>query len=266
MPRRGIWAFLIAAALSAKSYPVDGVVVACDPATRTMLVSHRAIGKYMPAMMMPFRVEDAAELAGLYPGARVRFELVVAGGRSFARNVSRAGGGDVEIPPPRERLRIDEPVADVELTDQHGRTVRLSDLRGKVLAVNFIYTRCPLPDVCPRLSAGFAALARRFQKELGNSLVLVSVTVDPDYDTPAVLADYAKRWAAPPGWRFLTGDVSALAAQLGEVYWTGEGTIGHNSTTSVIGRDGRLAAVLEGSGYRVDQLAHLIERALEGAP
>ena len=251
--------------LRGQSYTVDGIVVAVDPTARTMLVSHRPIGKYMGAMMMPFRVEDAAELKGLYPGVRIHFELVVAKDRSLARNVRRSGErGRGRSRHPKEKLKIGDPIPDFRLTDQQGREVRLGQLRGKVLAVNFLYTRCPLPDVCPRLAANFAALQRRFERALGKDLMLLSVTVDPDYDTPAVLADYAKRWGADSrGWRFLTGDVGPLAAQLGEVYWTDEGSIGHNSMTSVISREGRLVAVVEGSGYRVDQLEHLIARWLE---
>jgi protein SCO1/2 len=249
--------------LAAKSFSVDGIVVAVDPAARTLLVSHRPIAKYMPAMMMPFRVEQAGELDGLYPGARVHFELVIGRSSSIARRVIKTGDG--EIPPPKEKLRIGDAPGDFDLRDQQGRAVRLADLRGKVLAIDFIYTRCPLPDVCPRLSASFATLQRRFRERLGKDLMLLSVTVDPEYDTPAVLAEYAKRWGADPdGWRFLTGNVGPLAAQLGEVYWTDEGAIGHNSVTSIIGRDGRLAAAVDGSSWRVDQLGNLIAHELEG--
>jgi protein SCO1 len=249
--------------LAAKSFAVDGIVVALDPAARTMLVSHRPIPKYMPAMMMPFGVDRRDELDGLYPGARVHFELVVDGARSFARRITKTGDG--EIPPPKEKLRVGDPLGNFELVDQQGSAVRLAGVRGKVVAINFIYTRCPLPDVCPRLSAAFAALQRRFPDRLGKDLMLLSVTVDPEYDTPAVLAEYAKRWAADPrGWRFLSGRVGPLAAQLGEVYWTDEGAIGHNSVTSIIGRDGRLAAAVDGSNWRVDQLANLIAHELEG--
>jgi len=263
-----LFGLLAVAAFAAKSYPVDGIVVAVDPTARTMLVSHRPIGKYMGAMVMPFRVEDAAQLTGLYPGVRIQFDLVVGKDRSVARNVRRSGRADAEIPPPKEKLKIGDRVGDFRLTDQEGREVRLGQLRGKVLAVDFLYTRCPLPDVCPRLAANFAALQRRFQQALGKDLMLLSVTVDPDYDTPQVLADYAKRWGAESrGWRFLTGpeitDVGQLAAELGEVYWTDEGSIGHNSMTSVISRQGRLVAAVDGTGYRVDQLASLIARALE---
>jgi protein SCO1/2 len=140
----------------------------------------------------------------------------------------------------------------------------LSDLRGKIVAVNFVYTRCPLPDVCPRLAANFATLQRRFHDRMGSDLVLLSVTVDPEYDTVPVLAEYARRWGAEErGWRFLTGDVVRLAGQLGEVYWADEGSIGHNSVTSIIGRDGRLAAAVDGANWRVDQLANLIAHELE---
>ena len=267
-----VWAALLALSAAAgawaRSYPVDAIVVAVDPVARTLLVSHRPIAGYMGAMMMPFRVAEVRELDGLYPGARVEFELVVTKDHALARNVRRAAGGDVEIPPPKERLHIGDKLPDFErLTDQQGRAVGLSELGGKVAAINFIYTRCPLPDVCPRLAANFAALQRHFEKELARDLVLLSVTVDPDYDTPAVLAEYARRWGADGrGWRFLSGGVEKLAAALGEVYWTDEGSIGHNSTTSIIGRDGRLAAVLEGASYRIDQLEHLIARELEKAP
>jgi protein SCO1/2 len=253
------WAPLI---LAAKSFAVDGIVVALDPAARTMLVSHRPIDRYMPAMMMPFRVELPGDLEGLYPGARVQFDLVVGKDRSVARHVRKTGDG--EIPPPKEKLPIGDPLPEFALTDQAGRIVSLADVRGKVLAIDFIYTRCPLPDVCPRLAANFAALQRRFHERMGSDLVLLSITVDPDYDTTAVMADYAKRWGADPGgWHFLTGNVAPIAAKLGEVYWSDEGSIGHNSMTSIVGRDGRLAATVEGSGWRNDQLANLVAHELE---
>src|ERR1700722_4675779 len=78
---------LSAVTLAAKSYPVDGIVVAVDSSARTMLVAHRPIVGYMPAMMMPFRVADGVELRNLYPGARVEFQLEVGRDHSIARGV-----------------------------------------------------------------------------------------------------------------------------------------------------------------------------------
>jgi protein SCO1/2 len=262
---------LVVSAVHAKTWPVDGIVMAVDPLARTMLVSHRPIAhggeNYMGAMAMPFRVESASDLSGLYPGVRIEFELVVLKDRSYARGIHKSGGPDAPIPAPKEQLRPGDAVPDFQLTDQQGQTVSLASLRGKVLAVNFIYTRCPLPDVCPRLSAGFALLQKRLQTRWGADLALLSITVDPDYDTPPVLSDYAKRWGAvAPGWRFLTGNVAGIAGLLGEVYWTDEGSIGHNSTTSIIDRNGKLAARVDGSSWRADQLEKLIIYQLEKKP
>jgi len=251
--------WLAAVPLLARNYAVDGIVVAVDPAAQTMLVSHRPIANYMPAMMMPFHVDSASELAAVHPGSRVQFELVVDRERSLARNLRVTGEGEIRAA--AGRIAIGDPLPEFRLTDQDGREVTRADLRGKVAVIDFIYTRCPLPDVCPRLSANFAVLARRFR----GRVVLLSVTVDPEYDSPAVLKEYARRWNADAGtWRFATGDVAKLATALGEVYWFDEGSIGHNTMTSIIGRDGRLAAVVEGAGHRVDQLADLIGRQLEG--
>ncbi|MDR3699278.1 MAG: SCO family protein [Candidatus Sulfopaludibacter sp.] len=249
--------------LAAKTYPVDGIVVAVDPAAHTVLVSHRPIAHYMPAMMMPFTAEDPAELAGLHPGTRIQFDLEVTRARTLARHIRPSGEPDGTVPAPVEKLATGAELPDFALTDQTGNAVHTAGLRGKVVAIDFIYTRCPLPDVCPRLSANFALLQRQFRDR---DLVLLSVTVDPDFDTPEVLANYARRWAAGPQWRFLTGNVAPLAAALGELYWADEGSIGHNSTTTIIGRDGRIAAVLEGSNFRIDQLAHLVARMLEDRP
>ncbi len=261
---RAVLALAIASIGWAKTWPVDGIVIAVDPTAGTMLVSHRPIEHYMGAMAMPFRAENAGQLEGLYPGVRVRFDLTVSRRGSVARNIRKTGEPDAIVPSPKEAIAIGNPVPDFSLTSEKGTRVRLSDFRGKVVAINFLYTRCPLPDVCPRLAANFAALQRRFANRMGADLVFLSVTVDPDFDTPEVLAQYAKRWGAKsPGWTFLTGDAAPIAAALGELYWTDEGSIGHNSTTSIVDRSGRLAASVAGSTWRIDQLEQLLQHELE---
>ena len=261
-------ALTIAATGLAKTWRVDGMVIAVDRGARTMLVSHRPIENYMGAMAMPFRVENTQQLDALYPGVRIQFDVTVTKQGSLARNIRKTGEPDATIPPPKETVRIGDPVPDFSLTTESGNRICLADLRGKVVAINFLYTRCPLPDVCPRLAANFATLQRRFASRMGTDLIFLSVTVDPDFDTPVVLAEYAKRWGAKSaGWRFLTGDVRRVAASLGEVYWTDEGSIGHNSTTSIVDRNGRLAATVAGSNWRLDQLENFLERwSLEPIP
>ncbi|MDQ2901139.1 MAG: SCO family protein [Acidobacteriota bacterium] len=252
----------------ARHYRVDGMVLRVDPLKRTILVSHRDIRGYMPAMVMAFPVKRSAEIAGLQPGARVHFRLAVKGRSAIAERIeARAPSETLPLPPLPEKLAIGAAVPDFSLIDQTGTPVRLSGLRGKVVALDFIYTRCPLPDVCPRLSANFARLQRRFEKRLGVDFALLSITIDPQYDTPAILANYAKLWKANPiGWHFLTGDpveIEHVAANFGMQYFPEEGSMTHTSETAIVARDGTLAAVVSGPAYAVSQLGDLIAGQLD---
>jgi protein SCO1/2 len=249
--------------LLAHLYPVEGIVVETIPEQRQMVVAHRPIDNYMPAMTMPFRVGREVDLNRLTPGTRVEFELNVGKKASTARKVRVVESkSDVALPKASaNKVAIGQKMASFSLVDQTGKTVSLSDFEGKVVVVDFIYTRCPLPDVCPRLSATFASLSKKLP-----DVEFLSITIDPEYDTPAVLSDYAKRWQAGASWRFLTGtpdEIREVAGLFGLIYWPEEGSITHTVATAVIGRDGTLKAKIEGAGYRPDQLRALIEHALQ---
>jgi protein SCO1 len=259
----------------AKHFPVRGMVIGVNTPDQTVTVSHRDIPHYMPAMSMSFHVRKPAELASLHPGAQIEFELVARKSGSYIQRLRRIGGsaviedqGDrIVLPFNPDRVSIGASMPDFTLTDQSSRPVRLSDFRGRVVAVDFIYTRCPLPDVCPRLSANFARLQSRFREKMGKDLMLLSITIDPQYDTPQVLLGYAKIWNARlDGWRFLTGQDAAIevvARRFGMNYWPEEGLITHTSQTGVIARDGKLAAQVDGSSFTPSQLGDLIQRELE---
>lgn len=239
---------------------MQGIVVETKPGE--MVVAHRPIENYMPAMTMAFRVGREVDLAKLTPGTRVTFELKVGKHGSLAEKVrASAALNDLKLPerPPNETL-IGLKMPSFSLIDQSGKMVSLSDFRGKVVVVDFIYTRCPLPDVCPRLSANFASVSKKLP-----DVEFLSITIDPQFDTPSVLAEYARRWQAGEAWRFLTGpkeQIQEVAGLFGLIYWPEEGSITHTVATAVIGRDGTLAAKIDGAGYRPDQLLALIERVL----
>jgi protein SCO1/2 len=254
--------------------PVRGMILSVDSSAHAVLVSHRDIPHYMPAMTMQFPVHKPADLSTLYPGAQVEFKLVSRKAGSYIENLRLVGGsaviedqGDrIILPPNSDKVAVGAAMPDFSLIDQLSRPVRLSDLRGKVVAVDFIYTRCPLPDVCPRLSANFARLQSRFQPKMGSDLALLSITIDPQYDTPQVLERYGKIWNTKEGWRLLTGPDAAIevvARRFGMNYWPEEGLITHTSETGVIGRDGKLAARVDGSSFTPAQLGDLIQRELE---
>jgi protein SCO1 len=229
-----------------------------DAAKRTVVISHRDIEGYMPAMTMEFRTRQVPNLA---PGTRISFQVVARHHSTEVTNiVSRAAAAEFTAPKP---IAIGSMVPDFTLTSEGGQPIRLSALRGKPVAIDFIYTRCPLPDVCPRLSANFARLQRRF----GNEVTLLSITIDPQFDRPDVLTRYARRWNAnPESWHFLTGDEAAIrsvAAGFGLLYFAEEGSITHTTRTAVIDRSGRLTGLVEGSSYAVSQLGDLIHLSLE---
>ncbi|MBK5291548.1 MAG: SCO family protein [Acidobacteriia bacterium] len=251
----------------AKRYRMEGMVVAVRPDPPTVTISHRAVAGFMPAMTMPFLLDAPSQLQGISPGARVQFDLVVNKARSRVRSLRLAAAApadsDFIIPVAPEKLAVGSTVPDFELTDQLGRPTRLSGSNGKVRAINFIYTRCPLPEVCPRLSAAFASLQRRFSSDL----MLLSVTLDPRHDRPPILARYAASLHANPDrWRFLTGSessVTAVARSFGLVHWAEVGVIVHSSYTAIIDRKGRLAALVEGSSFPLEQLASLVQQVLQ---
>ena len=247
--------------LSARSYSVDGLVLSVNPPAFT--VAHRPISGYMRAMTMEFQAAAVKDLAQIRPGMRVRFELR----GNIARAIRIVPADEADMPAPATVPRVSEMAPNFRLTDHRGEGLALSDLRGKLVAVNFIYTRCPLSEVCPRLAASFATVQRRFASSLGRDLVLLSITIDPQWDTPQVLAAYAKLWRArDEGWRFLTGPpetVGKTAASWGLVFWPEDGAIVHTSRTALVGRDGTVLAMVEGSSYRTDQLVELIRHHLQ---
>lgn len=276
-------ALLSGLAWAQQRYPVIGMVLKVDRKTNTMLVSSQEIPGYMEAMTMPYSVRDPKLLDGLTPGATIAFTLVVEKDDSYAEKIEIKKYESVEQEPlqagrlkildgllgPKsgdKALKIGESVPDFALIDQENRRVVLSQFAGKVIALNFVYTRCPLPQFCFRISNNFGRLQKRFKPRMGNDLVLLTVTFDPVHDTPAILAEYARTWKADANtWHFLTGppaDVSHLCDLFGVGFWQDEATYTHSLHTAVIDRQGKLVANLEGNQFTPEQLGDLVQTVL----
>jgi protein SCO1 len=149
------------------------------------------------------------------------------------------------------------------------RRVSLSQYAGKVIALNFIYTSCALPNFCYRSSNNFGVLQRRFKERLGRDLVLLTVTFDPQRDRPEQLAHYAENWKADPKtWHFLTGDASdveRVTNMFGMDYFPEEGLMSHSLHTVIIDRDRKLVANIEGNQFSADQLGDLVNTVLSSS-
>jgi protein SCO1/2 len=275
---------LLATSISgAKQYSVKGMVVSVNRAASTFTASIEEIPGFMRAMTMPFEVRQAKELDGLAPGAMVEFTLVVEAKTSYAQAIKIVRFQNVEQDPfaasrlsilkdmvsgtPTRLLAIADPVPNFSLTDQRRSSISLEALRGSVVALNFVYTSCALPNFCLRLANNFAVLQKRFEKRLGKDLVLLTVTFDPVHDTPEVLAKYSEQWHAnPASWHFLTGseaDVQRVCRMFGVQAFPNEGLLDHSLHTVLIDRQGRLAANIEGNRFTASQLGDLTEGLLE---
>ena len=263
-------------------YAMTGMVLAVDSSRSTVLVSHEAIPRVMPAMTMSFAVRKPAELERVAAGMTVRFTFVVGDESSFVEGIEVVRYQSAEQDPLTARrltlLRTIQSAAsalvpagaavpDFTLTNQARARLSLAQLRGKVVAVNFIYTSCALPQFCFRVANHFGAIQKQFGNRVGTDLVLLTITFDPARDTPERLADYATQWNARPGsWHFLTGssaEVQRVCRLFGVEFFPDEGLINHSVHTAVIGRDGRLVANIEGNRYTAAQLADLIETTLD---
>jgi protein SCO1/2 len=256
----------------ARHYSTQGLVLSVDKPGAVVTISHEAFPGFMDAMAMPFDLQGSARSTTLTPGDRVRIRLAVKRTRSWIDRVDVISAAPVDVglettPAVPVLVPVGEAIPDFELIDQAGARVALSQMRGKVVAVNFIYTRCPLPDYCPRMVANFRAVRDRFVDRMGRDLMLLTVSFDPKYDTPEMLAKYAAaEHAGGPGWHFLTGDaarIERVSAAFGIQYWAEEGLITHTLQTAVIDRDGRLAATVEGKDFTRRQLEDLIAAVLD---
>jgi protein SCO1/2 len=254
-----------------KKYLGRGLVLRVEEPALRVTLSHEAIPGFMEAMAMPFSVRDRRELAGLKPGDRVQFRLVVRGGKSYVErfrvlSASAADSGMLLSPAATTLVPVGEVFPDFELIDQNETPVSLAALRGRVVAVNFIYTRCPLPDYCPRMVNHFRSVSDRFAGRLGRELTLLTISFDPKYDRPETLRAYSEAFSADrEGWHFLTGSleqINEVCAAFGVEYWPDQGLLTHSLQTAIIDRQGRLAATIEGKDFSAEQLGDLLEMVL----
>jgi len=280
--RRLIFALVLATTLfsacnrtkaAQKRYPFTGRVVSIDTQEKTAVIDGDNIPGFMEAMAMSYKIKPPEQLNELKPGDIISADVVVIdSGKSegasdyWLENV-RITGHAKPTPPATRAQRIPAPgdeVPDFAFTNQNGKRVSLHQYRGKVLLVTFIYTRCPFPDFCPRMSANFDEI----YKQLGTnpSLAdtrLLSVSFDPEHDTPKVLRDYAYSVAHTNDaavfakWQFASAseqDLPKIANFFGLIATPEGGLITHNLSTTVIGPDGKIVHWYHGSDWQPSDL------------
>jgi len=237
-----------------KHYPIQGEVIFAEPAKKLITVKHGDIPGLMPAMTMTYQVADLKQIETLQPGDKISADLVVSDTKGQLVKIVLVGKGDGKTSPGATQHIPEkgETVPDFALVNQDGGIIHLSNFRGKVLLVTFIYTRCPLADFCPRMNENFRAVQKLLQEVPGATerAEFLSISFDPEHDTPAVLKHYASLYKkSEPGgksfdWQFAAPsqkDLPELAQFFGLVYQPEQAQIVHSLSTTVIGPDGKVA-------------------------
>ena len=238
-----------------KTYPLQGEVRGKDLTTNEVTVNHDDIPGFMPAMTMPYKVKNTAMLQELQPGDKIAAEVVVSkDGNDYwledVRITDESRRGKVK-PVESHMLMPGEKVPDVPLVNQDGQTIHLKDFSGKAVLVTFIYTRCPVPTFCPRLSSQFARIhnALKTTPDDYSKTHLLTISFDPKYDTPAVLRKYGLAYLEGDAsgfskWDFAStkeADMRRLAQAFGLDYQEQDNQISHTMNIALIAPDGTLA-------------------------
>jgi protein SCO1 len=260
----------------AKQYQLTGQILGIKAEEREVLVKHDDIEGFMPAMTMPYKVQDAALLKDKAPGDLITATLVVSESVGVLSSLTKTGHAPIDQAPateyaqPIEVITEGKPIPEQLFVDQEGKARALSALnKGHRLAMTFIYTRCPMPEFCPMMDRHFAALQQSLKAspEL-EDVRLISVTIDPTHDKPPVLKAHAARLKADPAiWTFLTGDeeeISRFGAQFGLAIVRNANDpldISHSLRTLVVGPDGRLVKAFTGNDWKPSDLLAQLKAA-----
>jgi protein SCO1/2 len=239
-----------------RKYPLQGEVVGKNIGTNEITVKHGDIPGFMPAMAMAYRVKNPAVVQELQPGDKIAAEVVIGKDPSDywledVRITDESARGQAKPSAAPRMLMPGDRAPDLALINQDGRKIHLSNFAGKALLVTFIYTRCPMPNFCPRLSSQFARIHDELKKNSGDyaNTHLLTVSFDPKYDTPAVLRKYGLAYldgdeSGFSHWDFAStkpGDLARVAQAFGLQYEEEDNQITHNMSIVLIAPDSTVA-------------------------
>ncbi len=264
--------------MNVATYSVKGVFQESRSGGHKAVIAHESIPGYMDAMTMPFNVRKPAELNGLHPGDKITFRLSVTDTDDWIDEIKKTGErASTLIPAPPQHINIVqelEPGAllpDCILTNQSGQRIHMSNFKGGALAFTFFFSRCPLPTYCPRMNSNLAAVQKALLAESSKpNWQLLSISFDPEFDTPAHLTDYAKFYQSDPRhWNFATSgpeEIRRLGGEFGLMFWHENGTISHNLRTVIVDASGRVQKVFTDNEWQPAELVAGIKKAMEAKP
>lgn len=262
----------------ARHYEARGIVRGFAADQSTVYVEHEAILDFMPSMTMPFEVRDEKEITSLKLGDAISFRLNVTQRDSWIDRIRKIAPNHVNLPAPvptpsaptdtdaGSRLHEGDTMPDFKLIDEEEKPVNLEKFRDHPFVVTFIFTRCPLPNFCPRMSQNFAELQKAIQSspDALAAARLLSVSFDPEFDRPEILKQYAQHAGAVPAlWTFATGEpdeIHKLTKAFSIFIQPEGGTISHGLATALIDRDGKIIKIWRGNAWSPSEIITELKR------
>ena len=267
-----------------KLFTVSGIVKSIESDLTRARIHHEEIPDYMKEMTMPFNIGNTNEWASVQPEDKITFLLHVTDDRSWIDGVEKI---DTEVPSldelsktaPWRRVREVQPleVGDMlpnyPMTNQFSKPITFEQYRGKALAITFIYTRCPLPDFCPKMNRQFLEAQQKLISMEGapENWQFLSISFDPVNDTPERLKFYASAYQYDPEkWSFVTGamiEIDALTEQFGLMFYRTEGTVmdwDHNLRTILVDPEGKIQEIIVGNLWNSEELVEKIVKLANG--
>jgi protein SCO1/2 len=264
---------------SSRVYAATGTIRELPPDGTHLTVRHEAIAGFMPAMTMNLNVRNSEQLQGLRPGDAITFQLHVSSEDSWVEDIRLLARRPLAESNPEFRstsslLRIGrlnngDELPDQPLLDEDGRGTTISDFKGRSVAITFIFTRCPLPNFCPRMSTQFQQARNSLltQSLAPTNWQFLTLSFDPEFDTPSVLKHYARNYRGqnPDRWLFASADTNVMtnfSNQLDLRFTKDSGVFVHNLRTIVLDAQGRIYKQFDGNSWKADELVRcLIEAA-----
>ncbi|HVJ07723.1 MAG TPA: SCO family protein [Acidisarcina sp.] len=260
-----------------KTYKLRGKVVSIDAARSEVTLDHEAIPGFMSAMTMPYKLKDPTILSEFHPGDTITADILVSDQDVLLDHVVIVGQAKPDYKP-AAMYHIPKPgdeVPDFKFLNQSNRQIHLAEFHGKALLVTFIYTRCPLADFCPRMSRNFATIDKALagDQALYAKTHLLSVSFDPDYDTPQVLRSYGGAYTGKytnetfSHWDF-AAPAKAEQPEITKFFDVGVApeankTITHSLSTVLIGPDGKVAQWYPGNDWKPEDVIKDIRQSLQ---
>jgi protein SCO1 len=258
---------------SEKHYALRGRVISKDASAQQLTVDNEDIPGFMPAMTMPYPVKDPQGLDAVQPGDQISADVEVKDGYwlQHLAITDQSGRGKLPTETASQELALGATVPDVPMIDQDGKTLHLRQFKGKAVLLTFIYTRCPLPNFCPLISSEFAEIHKQLKKDPGDlkRTHLISISLDPAYDTAPVLRKYGLAYLQDDAsgfkhWDFVSTtpqDLQKLAAAFGLEYSEQDNQIAHSMETVLLAANGTVAKSWPGNEWKPGEVLAAVKQA-----